>query len=334
MVSVNFYPSPLPPTVAAGVCRGSGASSEERLQRSNIISSHVTENTNITVASSRSKLNIFESTMTAIPSNCGGHGGGGATEFRKLVKPRSLSVAASSILRPLQKLPSCKVAFDGRETSLRRLFRNKSGIIVGVTGVFDPETNSTVMPELRKALPDLKAVVPIVTCLSMSTPPVIKAWASNSGFHDNEIVFLSDENGRLVGKLGMRREFDFSTKYPMRVSCRRFALIITAGAVVHWLGLDEDSSAESIKQALASTTGPSSIAGTTNCQQPRKPRLKSSPGRRTSLLLQGEFSSSSTRRSTTTDRPSFSQVTDCPDFGAGGVAEDRSRLITSLLDRS
>eukprot|EP00752_Nemacystus_decipiens_P006047 g5458.t1 len=121
---------------------------------------------------------------------------------------------------------------DGKveKISVRELFGDKKGVLVGVPGAFTPTCSKIHLPEFVDNSGVLAAKGADLVCfVAVNDPYVMRAW-EESQKAKGKVLMLSDGNGDLSAALGLL--VDLSAQ-GMGLRCKRFMCVVEGGVVVH-----------------------------------------------------------------------------------------------------
>lgn len=117
-----------------------------------------------------------------------------------------------------------------RSFSIRQLFGDRKGVLVGVPGAFTPTCSQVHLPEFvdRSAVLAAKGAE-FLAFVAVNDVYVMRAWEEAQGAK-GKVLMLSDGNGDLAASLGMMVDL---TQQGMGLRCKRFVCIIEGGMVTH-----------------------------------------------------------------------------------------------------
>uniref|UniRef100_A0A0G4I1J1 Thioredoxin domain-containing protein n=1 Tax=Chromera velia CCMP2878 TaxID=1169474 RepID=A0A0G4I1J1_9ALVE len=153
-------------------------------------------------------------------------------------------------IRPSLRLPDVELSCvnDNTMISSRELFRERSGVLFAVPGAFTPTCSEKHLPGFLAKVKDFrKKYMDVVACVSVNDPFVMKAWADQMGIKD-EVLMLSDGNGEFTKMIGMEQDL---SEHCMGIRSKRYALIVTQGGLVRWVGEGESAFAEEVLEQLS-----------------------------------------------------------------------------------
>eukprot|EP00903_Cladosiphon_okamuranus_P018198 g16741.t1 len=114
--------------------------------------------------------------------------------------------------------------------SVKELFGDKKGVLVGVPGAFTPTCSKIHLPEFVDQSGVLTAKGAELVCfVAVNDPYVMRAW-EESQKAKGRVLMLSDGNGDLSAALGLL--VDLSAQ-GMGLRCKRFMCVVEGGVVTH-----------------------------------------------------------------------------------------------------
>lgn len=153
-----------------------------------------------------------------------------------------------------QKIPALTLKTPGekgpQDITTDAVFAGKKVVLFAVPGAFTPTCSAAHLPGFVVHVDDIKAKgVDTVACMAVNDAFVMGAWGKSQ--NAEAILMLADGNAEFAEATGLVMD---ATGFGMGKRCKRFAMIVEDGTVVH-LAIDEKglekTSAEAILAALA-----------------------------------------------------------------------------------
>ncbi|CAM9522058.1 unnamed protein product [Scytosiphon promiscuus] len=116
------------------------------------------------------------------------------------------------------------------ELSVKDLFGDRKGVLVGVPGAFTPTCSKVHLPEFVDSAEGLSAKgAELVAFMAVNDVFVMRAWEESQQAKE-KVLMLSDGNGDLSAALGLLVDL---TAQGMGLRCKRFMCVVEGGVVTH-----------------------------------------------------------------------------------------------------